>query len=76
MCVCDGVGMMDAASFRPGMMMPPMMGMGRGYHPQGHPMDYMYDPYMEGNMGYYGGRPPYHLGRGNPGLLCFNLELI
>ena len=46
----------------------PVMGIGRaGYHPAGPPMEYMYDPYMEGSMGYYGGRPPFHPARGHPG---------
>ena len=44
-----------------------MMGRG-GYHPPGGPpVDYLYDPYMDGGMGYYGGRPPFHPGRGHPG---------
>ena len=71
------VGMMEPG-FRGGMMMTHpgmhMMSMGRGgFHPQGHgpPMDYMYDPYIEGGMSYYGGgRPPFHHGnRGRPGTL-------
>ncbi|XP_064384598.1 msx2-interacting protein-like isoform X2 [Halichondria panicea] len=64
-----GPGIMEPA-FRGGMMVPRgmsmMMGRG-GYHPPGGlPVDYMYDPYMDGGMGYYGGRPPFHPGRGHP----------
>ncbi len=61
--------MMDSG-FRGGMMMPggglPIM-MGRGgFHPPTAPMDYLYDPYMDGGLGYYGGRPSFHPGRGHP----------
>ncbi len=50
-----------------------MMGRG-GYHPPGGlPVDYMYDPYMDGGMGYYGGRPPFHPGRGHPGKYIYSV---